>query len=81
MKIAAASVLAFASSAAAFSAPTMTFSLGKKKAAAAAPKPVSWCWGYKPLKQWIERDAYLVPLQTGAEFWKKYKRSTVLKVV
>ena len=46
MKLAVASVLSLASSAAAFQAPTMTFSLGKKKAAAKpAPAVSSARWG------------------------------------
>jgi hypothetical protein len=46
MKLAVASVLSLASSAAAFQAPTMTFSLGKKKAAVkAAPAVSSTRWG------------------------------------
>ena len=42
MKLAAATILAFASSAAAFSAPTMTFSLGKGKKGKKAVVKVSW---------------------------------------
>ena len=45
MKLSVASVIAFAGSAAAFQAPTMAFSFGKKKAAAPkAPPAVSGKW-------------------------------------